>query len=399
VTKPLEDTVATVALLVVQVTTRPVSGLPFAASGVADSCVVSPAVTLEVVGLTTTDATGTAVTVSDAVPLWPPLVAVIVAVPVRIPVTKPLPDTVATAPLLVAQVTALPVSAFPLASSGVAVSCAVCPTVTLDVVGLTTTEATGTPVTVTNAVPLWPSLVAVIVAAPAPIPVANPLADTVATAALLVAQVTTRPVKGFPLASLGVAVSWVVCPAVTFAVVGLTTTDATAIVVAVIEAVPLWPPLVAVIVAVPAAITVTKPLPDTVATDALLVAQVTALPVSAFPFASSGVAVSCAVCPNDTLAVAGLTTTEATGASATVSEAVPLWPPLVAVMDAAPGATAVTKPLEDTVATEALLVAQVTGEPIRGVPPEPSGVAVSWMVWPGTAVGAVGPTATDATAQ
>src|SRR5207247_11476787 len=105
--------------------------------------------------------------------------------------------------------------------------CLVCPTVRLKPAGLTVTDAPGTLVTVTVAVPLCPSLVAVIVAAPAATPVTKPLAETVATAALLVAQVTVRPLRAAPFASFGVAVNWVVAPTVTLAAVGLTVTEAT----------------------------------------------------------------------------------------------------------------------------------------------------------------------------
>src|SRR6266566_5738120 len=62
-------------------------------------------------------------------------------------------------------------------------------------------------VTVMAAVPLWPSLVAVMVAEPATTPLTTPLPLTVATEVLLLLHDTTRPVKGLPLASLGVAVS------------------------------------------------------------------------------------------------------------------------------------------------------------------------------------------------
>src|SRR3989454_11824016 len=75
-------------------------------------------------------------------------------------------------------------------------------------VGLTVTDATGTFVTVMAAVPLCPSLVAVIVAELAATPVTDPLALTVATAALLVAQVTARPLRAVPFESFGVAVNW-----------------------------------------------------------------------------------------------------------------------------------------------------------------------------------------------
>ena len=81
------------------------------------------------------------------------------------------------------------------------------PTVTVAAAGLIVTEATGTLVTVRADVPLCPSLVAVIVAEPAATPVTRPLADTVATAALLVSHVTARPVRAVPFASVGVAVN------------------------------------------------------------------------------------------------------------------------------------------------------------------------------------------------
>src|SRR5437899_460684 len=111
-----------------------------------------------------------------AVPLWPSLVAVIVAVPAAIPVTSPLLPTVAT-------------------GRGAA--------------------------TVAAAAPLCPSLKAVIVAAPVAIPVTRPVLLTVATAGALLAHVTVRPVSGLPLASFGVAVSCAVAPTSTLGAAGL----------------------------------------------------------------------------------------------------------------------------------------------------------------------------------
>src|SRR3989442_13698599 len=58
--------------------------------------------------------------------------------------------------------------------------------------------------TVTAAVPLCPSLVAVIVAAPPPTPVTNPLPPPGAPALLLLAPLTPRPLNGLPPASFGV---------------------------------------------------------------------------------------------------------------------------------------------------------------------------------------------------
>jgi len=78
---------------------------------------------------------------------------------------------------------------------------------------VTSTDATGTLVTVTDAVPLFPSLVAVIVAEPGVRPDTSPEVLTVATEVLLLVQVTVRPDRTFPLESLGVAVSCTVCPA------------------------------------------------------------------------------------------------------------------------------------------------------------------------------------------
>src|SRR5207302_1079800 len=167
------------------------------------------------------------VTVTTAAPLWPSLVAVIVADPAAAPVTSPLADTVATAQALDVQATARPVSTLPAASLSVAVSCAAPPTSMTAVTGLITTDATGTFATLIAAEPLCPSLVAVIVTAPAATPVTSPLADTVAIAGFELVHVSARPVSTFPAASLGVALSCVVPPTKTFAVAGLTVTDAT----------------------------------------------------------------------------------------------------------------------------------------------------------------------------
>src|SRR5690349_7570128 len=83
-----------------------------------------------------------------------------------------------------------------------------------------------TDVTVTLALPLVPSLVAVIVVAPAATPVTRPFPFTAATALLPLDQLIVRPDRGFPFASSGVAVSCSVWPTGTAADAGLTTTDA-----------------------------------------------------------------------------------------------------------------------------------------------------------------------------
>src|SRR5688500_6519700 len=84
----------------------------------------------------------------------------------------------------------------------------------------------GTP-TVTAAVPLFPSLVAVMVADPSAFAVASPDELTATTAALLLDQVTVRPDRVLPLASFSVAVSCCVPPTPSVAEAGETVTVAT----------------------------------------------------------------------------------------------------------------------------------------------------------------------------
>src|SRR5207245_9715758 len=95
--------------------------------------------------------------------------------------------------------------------------------------------------------------------------------------------------------------------------------------------VPLFPSLVAVIVALPASWPVTRPLPVTVATDVLLLDHVTTRPVSVLPAASFVTAESCWVLPAVMVATGGVPETEATGPSLTVPGEDALSPPLVDV--------------------------------------------------------------------
>src|SRR5256884_9819981 len=164
-----------------------------------------------------------------------------VAVPSAMPLTSPVLSTADTAPLLVVHVTARPERGLPLASFTVATSRAVAPTYTLAGLGLTVTEATGRFATLTFFLPLFPSLVAVIVADPTPTPLTRPFGDTVATALLLVSHVTVRPVSTFPLASLTTTVSCCVDPGDRFTESGLTMTVSTGMLDAVTVAVPVRP--------------------------------------------------------------------------------------------------------------------------------------------------------------
>jgi len=81
----------------------------------------------------------------------------------------------------------------------------------------------------------------------------------------------------------------------------------------VIVALPLFPSLVALTWADPAATPLTSPAPDTVAMLVLLELQLMVRPVRMFPFESLVVAESCTVDPTCTDALEGETVTVATG--------------------------------------------------------------------------------------
>ena len=148
--------------------------------------------------------------------------------------------------------------------------------------------------TVRGALPLFPSLVAVMLAVPAATPLTSPVVDdTVATVVLSEIQTMLRPVSTRPLASSRVALACVVCTALIELNASDTVTVATGAWVTVIVALPAFPSLVANMLAVPTLIAVTRPVVgETVATLVLSELHVTTRPVSVLPFASSGVAVA-----------------------------------------------------------------------------------------------------------
>jgi hypothetical protein len=151
---------------------------------------------------TVTVATGTGIAVIDALPTFPSLVAIISAVPAATAVTSPvLAFTVATAGLLEVQTTARPTNTAPPVSRVVALACVVWPTWIELATSETLTVATGTGTTVAVALPLFPSLVAVITAVPGATAVTTPSAETEATVGVAEDQVTTRPVSTAPLPS------------------------------------------------------------------------------------------------------------------------------------------------------------------------------------------------------
>jgi hypothetical protein len=259
-------------------------------------------------------------------------------------------------------------------------------------------------VTVTLDVPDFPEVVALIVAEPAATPVTTPPELTVAAAELLLDQVTVCPFITAPFWSLTVAWRVVVAPATIDADVGATvivvTTGATA--VTVMLDVPVFPELVAVIVAEPAATPVTTPLEATVAAAELLVVHVTVCPVITLPFWSFTVACSAAFAPTTIEADVGATVTVvATGGGGdelTVTLELPDCPSHVAVIVAEPAASPVTTPLALTLATPVLLDDQLMLLPVKTFPCASATAAESAIVAPTATAAGAGDTVTVATA-
>jgi hypothetical protein len=142
-----------------------------------------------------------------ALPVFPSLIAMICTDPELTEVTSPVEDTVAIALLPELHVIERPVKMLPLPSRVVALACVVCPTVIVVGASETVTSATGTGTTVIEDVPVFPSLVAVIVALPSAREVTRPLAETVAIDGALDDHVTVRPLRTLLLASLVSAAS------------------------------------------------------------------------------------------------------------------------------------------------------------------------------------------------
>jgi hypothetical protein len=132
------------------------------------------------------------------------------------------------------------------------------------------------------------------------------MVSTVATRGALLVQVTTRFVRGLPLASTGVAVSWSPPPIGTDGAAGPTTTAATGTRSTVTVADALNPALAAVIVAVPGLRPVTRPPGSTAATVGAALTQVTGRLKRGTPFAF-GVPLSCSADPTKTFPDVGET--------------------------------------------------------------------------------------------
>jgi hypothetical protein len=137
---------------------------------------------------------------------------------------------------------------------------------------------------------------------------------------------------------------------------GASTSVVGAMALTVIVAVAIWPSELANTIAVPAASAVTSPSFATDTTFGAPDVQVTARWPSTLPPASSATADKRVVAPISSVAVLGSIRNVAIGDAVTVMFEVPVFPSLVIVIVAVPGAVAVTVPVDDTLATLTLLL-------------------------------------------
>lgn len=155
------------------------------------------------------------------------------------------------------------------------------------------------------------------------------------------------------------------------------------------------PPAVAMMVTVPCATPVAKPLLLMVATEALLQNQAMLAPGTGLPLLSCAVAVNCCVPFTAMVADRGETTTLAT-AGVTVSVAGLLaTPEAVAVICVLPGDSALATPSLLIVATVGALLAQRKAT-VTWLPPLSTAVAVKVALPPATAEAEEGLTVTEA---
>ena len=222
------------------------------------------------------------------------------------------------------------------------------------------TAPTGRALTVITAVFDLPPLLAVIVMMPGEIPSTSPDDDTVAMALALLVHVISRPFSRAPVESRGLAVSCVACPSTTLSLAGVSCTVDIGTSDTVTPTAALRDSLVAVTVATPGAIPVTRPVTSTTATLASLDPQKTLRLSNVAPLSSRVRALSCTKPPTNRLGAVGVSCTLATPRAVTVTRAVALLPSTLAAIVADPVFTAVTRPADDTVATVVSLLDQET---------------------------------------
>src|SRR5262245_65188302 len=256
----------------------------------------------------------------------------------------------------------------------VAVNCPDVPRATVRFDGVTSMLASVAPVTVRLVDPVTPSFDAVIVATPAPRPVARPSLpaafDTVATAPLELSQATCA-VRSWTVASEKTPVA-VNCRSVSAAIdgsTGVTSIETSVAPVTVRLVVPLIPPIAAEMVTVPVASAEARPsLPGAFDTEAIEPSELDQATwvVRSCVLASENtpVAVYCSSVPAAIDGSTGVTAIEASVAGVTVRPVEPVFPPRAAEIVTLPAAPEAANPwlpaAFDTLATEVLELDQVT---------------------------------------
>jgi hypothetical protein len=178
---------------------------------------------LGLAGLTVIETRCAVETVSPVEPLIDPKVALIVVLPAATLEVRPWALMVAVAALEEVQVTVVVMSWVLLSLKvPVAVNCLVVPTAMLEVAGVTAMETRVAAVIVSDAVPLTPPEVAVTVAVPVPVLLANPVASIAATDDDDEDQLTEVSNCVLPSSKLPTAVNCRVVPTAMVGVAGVT---------------------------------------------------------------------------------------------------------------------------------------------------------------------------------
>ena len=404
VARPLLLTVATSVFDELQVTCAVISKLvPFVPSKYAPeaaNCWVDPTCIFRLAGVTDMEDRVAEVTERVVAPEIVPEVAVMVAVPAATAVARPLLLTFATSVFDELQVTCTVVSwLVPSEYAPEAINCWVSPTGMLGLTGVTDMEERIAEVTMRVVAPEIVPEAAVMIGVPAAKAVARPLLRTVAADVLDERQVTCAVISWLvPSEYAPEAANCVVSPTGMLGLTGVTDMKDRVAEVTVRVVLAEIAPEVALMVAVPAATAVARPLLLTVATDVLDELQVTCVVTSRLvPSEYTPEAANCRVTPTGMLGLTGVTDMEDRVAEVTVRvvlpEIVPEVTVMVAVMVAVPGATVVARPLLLTVATDGLEELQVTCVVIsKLVPSEYTPEAANCWVAPTRMLGLAGAT-------
>lgn len=244
----------------------------------------------------------------------------------------------------------------------VAVNCWVAPAPTVTFTGVIATDCNVPVPTVRVVVPLTPEADAVIVTDPPFLPKAMPEERSDAILGLEDFHATpARFVDMLPSLKVPVAVNLIKVRAAILGFAGVIVIDTRREFDTVSAVDPLTVPNVALMLVLPAKRLVTTPLLLMVAEAGLEEVQITDFEISCVLLSLKvPVAVNCRVVPTAMLALAGVTAIETRLAAVTVSDAVPVTDPELALIVAVPVPTLVARPESSTVATEVAVEDQLT---------------------------------------